>query len=187
MPDAAHLAAFALVCLGMVLTPGPNMAYLVSRTVGPRTDIWSEPSTVDAAAAEFADTEKFLLAGEKLFGPYGWGRADMISLPPSFHFGGMEHPNIIFLTPTLIAGEPSRRDHAMPGVAEQLHRMPSRCPAALPLASRVDHDEILLRAQALGIQRCGNCQSGLPGSDDDHSSPFSAKTREFYLRGDSGS
>ena len=33
MPDAAHLAAFALVCLGMVLTPGPNMAYLVSRTV----------------------------------------------------------------------------------------------------------------------------------------------------------
>lgn len=33
MPSLAHLAAFALVALGMVLTPGPNMIYLVSRSI----------------------------------------------------------------------------------------------------------------------------------------------------------
>lgn len=33
MPDLAHLAAFALICLGMVVTPGPNMIYLISRSI----------------------------------------------------------------------------------------------------------------------------------------------------------
>ncbi len=33
MPTLTHLATFALVALGMVLTPGPNMIYLISRSI----------------------------------------------------------------------------------------------------------------------------------------------------------
>jgi leukotriene-A4 hydrolase len=83
---------------------------LVSRAVGPRSDIWAEPSQVDAAAAEFAETEQFIAAGEKLFGPYQWQRYDMLMLPPSFPYGGMENTNLTFLTPTLIAGDRSLAD-----------------------------------------------------------------------------
>ena len=60
-----------------------------------------------AAAAELADTEKMIDAAEALFGPYQWGRYDMLVLPPSFPFGGMENPNLTFLTPTFIAGDKS--------------------------------------------------------------------------------
>ena len=62
---------------------------------------------LDKAAAEFADTEKMVEAAEKLFGPYKWGRYDMLVLPPSFPFGGMENPRLTFLTPTFIAGDKS--------------------------------------------------------------------------------
>jgi threonine/homoserine/homoserine lactone efflux protein len=33
MPELSNLAAFALIALGMVLTPGPNMIYLISRSL----------------------------------------------------------------------------------------------------------------------------------------------------------
>jgi hypothetical protein len=62
---------------------------------------------LDAAAAELADTEKMVDAAEKLFGPYRWGRYDMLVLPPSFPLGGMENPTLTFLTPTFIAGDKS--------------------------------------------------------------------------------
>ena len=62
---------------------------------------------LDAAAAELADTEKMVDAAEALYGPYRWGRYDMIVLPPSFPFGGMENPTLTFLTPTFIAGDKS--------------------------------------------------------------------------------
>ena len=48
-----------------------------------------------------------VVAAEKLFGPYRWGRYDVIVLPPSFPFGGMENPNLTFLTPTVLAGDRS--------------------------------------------------------------------------------
>ena len=54
------------------------------RELGPRTGVWAEPATLDAAAYETADTEKMVAAAEKLYGPYRWGRYDMIVLPPSF-------------------------------------------------------------------------------------------------------
>src|SRR5688572_32376812 len=77
------------------------------KSLGPRSGVWTEPSMIDAAAAELADTEKMIDAAEKLFGPYLWERYDMIVLPPSFPFGGMENPTLTFLTPTFIAGDKS--------------------------------------------------------------------------------
>ncbi len=80
---------------------------LAFRELGPRTGVWTEPAMLDKAAAELADTEKMVVAAEKLFGPYQWGRYDMLVLPPSFPFGGMENPTLTFLTPTFIAGDKS--------------------------------------------------------------------------------
>src|SRR5918993_1284589 len=80
---------------------------LAFKPLGPRSGVWTEPSMLDAAAAELADTEKMIDAAEKLYGPYLWERYDMIVLPPSFPFGGMENPTLTFLTPTFIAGDKS--------------------------------------------------------------------------------
>ena len=80
---------------------------LAFRELGPRTGVWTEPSMLDAAANELADTEKMVEAAERLYGPYRWGRYDVIVLPPSFPYGGMENPTLTFLTPTFIAGDRS--------------------------------------------------------------------------------
>jgi aminopeptidase N len=80
---------------------------LAFRELGPRTGVWTEPVMLDRAAAELADTEKMVDAAEALDGPYQWGRYDMLVLPPSFPFGGMENPTLTFLTPTFIAGDKS--------------------------------------------------------------------------------
>jgi aminopeptidase N len=80
---------------------------LAFRSLGPRTGVWTEPAVLDAAAEEFADTERMMEAAEALYGPYRWGRYDMIVLPPAFPYGGMENPTLTFLTPTLIAGDKS--------------------------------------------------------------------------------
>ncbi|MDP8995192.1 MAG: M1 family metallopeptidase [Pseudomonadota bacterium] len=80
---------------------------LAFRELGPRTGVWTEPAMLDRAAHEFADTERMMEAAEALYGDYRWGRYDMLVLPPSFPFGGMENPRLTFLTPTLIAGDRS--------------------------------------------------------------------------------
>jgi len=80
---------------------------LAFRPMSDRTGVWAEPSVVDAAAREFEDTEKMIVATEKLYGPYRWGRYDILVLPPSFPFGGMENPRLTFATPTVIAGDKS--------------------------------------------------------------------------------
>lgn len=77
------------------------------REVGPRTGVWAEPSVVEAAAYEFAEMEAMLEAAESLYGPYRWGRYDVLVLPPSFPFGGMENPRLTFATPTILAGDRS--------------------------------------------------------------------------------
>ncbi len=77
----------------------------VFRPTGPRSGVFAEPSIVDAAAAEFGEVEAMMTAAEELYGPYRWGRYDMLVLPPSFPFGGMENPNLTFLTPTVITGD----------------------------------------------------------------------------------
>ena len=80
---------------------------LAFRSLGERSGIYAEPSMVEAAAYEFADTEQMIEVTEGLYGPYRWGRYDLLVLPPSFPFGGMENPRLTFLTPTVIAGDRS--------------------------------------------------------------------------------
>ncbi|EGF79700.1 hypothetical protein BATDEDRAFT_19784 [Batrachochytrium dendrobatidis JAM81] len=80
------------------------------KRVGPRSTVWSEPEVVEAAAWEFADTESFIKTGEDLLTPYVWGVYDLLLLPASFPFGGMENPCLTFVTPTLLAGDRSLVD-----------------------------------------------------------------------------
>ncbi|HEY5950861.1 MAG TPA: M1 family metallopeptidase [Kofleriaceae bacterium] len=75
------------------------------RSTGPRSGVYAEPSVVAGAAWEFAEVEQMIDAAEQLYGAYRWGRYDMLVLPPSFPFGGMENPNLTFLTPTAISGD----------------------------------------------------------------------------------
>ena len=77
------------------------------RPISDRSGVYAEPSMIDAAASEMADLEKMIVATEQLYGPYQWGRYDLIVLPPSFPFGGMENPRLTFATPTIIAGDRS--------------------------------------------------------------------------------
>jgi leukotriene-A4 hydrolase len=93
----------------------PIPSYLISlaagdiarREIGPRSAVYSEPALLDAAAYEFGDTESMIQAVESLYGPYRWGRYDILVLPPSFPFGGMENPCLTFATPTILAGDRS--------------------------------------------------------------------------------
>jgi leukotriene A-4 hydrolase/aminopeptidase len=77
------------------------------RSLGKRTGVYAERPVIEKAAAEFADTEKMVEATEKLYGPYSWGRYDLLVLPPSFPYGGMENPRLTFATPTVLAGDKS--------------------------------------------------------------------------------
>jgi len=80
---------------------------LVFKPIGKRTGVYAEPATIDKAVHEFVDLEKMLVAAEKLYGPYDWERYDVLVLPPSFPFGGMENPRLTFATPTILAGDRS--------------------------------------------------------------------------------
>jgi len=80
---------------------------LVFKPISARSGVWAEPSMVDGATAEFADTEKMIATTEALYGPYRWERYDLLVLPPSFPFGGMENPRLSFITPTVIVGDKS--------------------------------------------------------------------------------
>lgn len=90
-------------------------AYLMALAVGDfdyhayddRTGVYAEPATMPAASREFDETRKMLDAAEALYGPYDWGRYDLLILPPSFPFGGMENPCVTFATPSVIAGDKS--------------------------------------------------------------------------------
>ncbi|MCA0447020.1 MAG: leukotriene A4 hydrolase C-terminal domain-containing protein [Bacteroidetes bacterium] len=77
------------------------------KPVGKRCGIYAEPAQLEAAAWEFSDTEKMVEAAEQIYGPYRWDRYDVLVLPPSFPFGGMENPRLTFATPTVIAGDKS--------------------------------------------------------------------------------
>jgi len=80
---------------------------LTFASLGARTGIYAEGPMLAAAAREFEDTERLVEAVERLYGPYRWGRYDLLVLPPSFPFGGMENPCLTFATPTVIAGDKS--------------------------------------------------------------------------------
>ncbi|WP_207495404.1 M1 family metallopeptidase [Aridibaculum aurantiacum] len=95
--------------------PNPIPSYLMALAVGDiafkavdeRTGVYAEPAMLEKAAWEFADMGKMVAAAEKLYGPYRWGRYDVLVLPPSFPYGGMENPMLTFATPTVIAGDRS--------------------------------------------------------------------------------
>jgi leukotriene-A4 hydrolase len=83
---------------------------LVSKDIGPRSKVWTERERVEAAAWEFSNTEDYLKTAEDLLTPYEWGRYDVLLLPSSFPYGGMENPCLTFVTPTLLAGDRSLTD-----------------------------------------------------------------------------
>jgi leukotriene-A4 hydrolase len=93
----------------------PVPSYLIALAVGDldfrpestRAGVWAEPPVVERAAREFSDLESMIRATEELFGPYRWERYDVLVLPPSFSFGGMENPRVTFATPTVLAGDKS--------------------------------------------------------------------------------
>jgi len=93
----------------------PIPSYLVAlavgelefRSLGERSGVFAEPSVVETAAREFSDTEAMIRAVEEMYGPYRWGRYDLLVLPPSFPFGGMENPCLTFTTPSVLAGDKS--------------------------------------------------------------------------------
>ncbi|RKP18724.1 hypothetical protein ROZALSC1DRAFT_22952 [Rozella allomycis CSF55] len=80
---------------------------LKGKDIGPRTTCWSEEEILDSCCFEFSETEKFLAVAEEFLIPYCWGKYDILVLPSSFPFGGMENPCLTFVTPTLLAGDRS--------------------------------------------------------------------------------
>jgi len=96
MPDAVPSYLIALA-----------VGDLAFQATGPRTGVYAQKSVLKKAAQEFADAESMLEAGEKLFGPYRWGRYDILVMPPSFPVGGMENPRLSFVSPAVIAGDKS--------------------------------------------------------------------------------
>ena len=98
--------------------PQPVPSYLLAIAVGDlefhaydgRSGVYAEPVTLALAASEFSDTPRMIAAAEKLYGPYRWGRYDLLVLPPSFPYGGMENPRLTFVTPTVLAGDKSLVD-----------------------------------------------------------------------------
>ena len=93
----------------------PIPSYLLAIAVGDlefrpfdtRSGVYAEPEVIERAASEFSDTPKMMKAAEELYGPYRWDRYDILVLPPSFPYGGMENPKLTFLTPTVLAGDKS--------------------------------------------------------------------------------
>ncbi len=80
---------------------------LAMQQISEHVAIYAEPEVLAAAAYEFAATEDMITATEALYGPYRWGQYDLLILPPSFPFGGMENPKLSHITPTIIAGDRS--------------------------------------------------------------------------------
>lgn len=90
-------------------------SYLIALAVGEieflalddRSGVYAEPAILEAATAELASIPDMIHAAEKLYGEYQWGRYDVLFLPYSFPFGGMENPRLTFATPTILAGDGS--------------------------------------------------------------------------------
>ncbi len=95
--------------------PQPIPPYLLAiaagdiqfKAINDHIGVYAEQYILDASAEEFSETPQMEVENERLYGPYRWGRYDMIVLPPSFPYGGMENPRLSFLTPTLVAGDKS--------------------------------------------------------------------------------
>lgn len=79
---------------------------LASASIGPRSTVWSGPEELRASQWEFEkDTEAYIQAAEKIVYPYAWTTYNVLVLPPSFPYGGMENPVYTFATPTVVSGD----------------------------------------------------------------------------------
>ncbi len=95
--------------------PQPIPSYLLAlavghlefQSLGENCGVFAEPEMLEKSAYEFVDLPKMIAGASELYGEYAWGRYDVLVLPPSFPFGGMENPRITFATPTIIAGDRS--------------------------------------------------------------------------------
>jgi leukotriene-A4 hydrolase len=93
----------------------PISSYLLALTVGDlsfastgrNSGVYAEPAMLEKAVWELNAMQSMIDSAETLYGPYAWGRYDVVVLPPSFPFGGMENPRLTFATPTIIAGDRS--------------------------------------------------------------------------------
>ena len=94
----------------------PIPSYLVAFVAGElefakiskRCGVWAEKGLASMAAQEFIDAEKYIELAEKYLNhPYEWKIYNILVLPFSFPFGGMENPNLTFVTPALLAGDKS--------------------------------------------------------------------------------
>ena len=80
------------------------------RDLSSRVKIFSEEENIDKAKIEFEEIEKFIQIAESYTFDYQWGVYNLLILPPSFPFGGMENPQLTFVTPSIIAGDKSLVD-----------------------------------------------------------------------------
>ena len=95
--------------------PQPIPSYLLAIAVGnvffapigEDTGVYAEPELLSQSAWEFAETQEMMDRVEEVYGDYQWGRYDLLILPPSFPYGGMENPRLSFITPSVLAGDRS--------------------------------------------------------------------------------
>ncbi len=99
---AAYLVALAVGELASVVVSAEGAAR--------ESRVWSEPSVLERAAHEFAELPRYVDALEQPMGAYEWGHFDVLCMPPSFPYGGMENPCLTFATPTVLAGDRSLAD-----------------------------------------------------------------------------
>ncbi|KUM64460.1 hypothetical protein ACN42_g2662 [Penicillium freii] len=72
--------------------------------IGPRSVVATSPDKLEECKWELeADTENFITTIEKIVYPYAWGEYNVLILPPSFPYGGMENPIFTFATPSIIS------------------------------------------------------------------------------------
>ena len=93
----------------------PIPSYLIALTIGKysyhsyneRCGVYADSEVLPKAAEEFSELPEMMAAAENLYGPYAWGRYDLMVQHPSFPFGGMENPRLTFVSPSIISGDKS--------------------------------------------------------------------------------
>lgn len=79
---------------------------IATASIGPRSVVATGPEELSDAKWELeADMERFIESAEKMVLPYQWTQYNVLVLPPSFPYGGMENPVFTFATPTIISGD----------------------------------------------------------------------------------
>ncbi|KAM7197350.1 leukotriene A-4 hydrolase [Naviculisporaceae sp. PSN 640] len=79
---------------------------IATAPIGKKSVVATGPGELEEAKWELEeDMDKFMEHAEKIVFPYKWGEYNVLVLPPSFPYGGMENPIYTFATPTIISGD----------------------------------------------------------------------------------